>query len=330
MPGGSSRIVQTLSIAVGRSTISTLADVNLNRLAVFVAVVEAGSLSAAARQLGVATTLVSTHIRRLEQELGASLLLRTTRSLSLTDAGATFFEAARQIVADAEAAIAAASVATDDPRGTLRVTAPIDYGALVVAPVAVALQKRYPKLQIELLAGDRIFDLVADKIDVAIRIGQLADSAHRAARIGSFAECLVASPELFADHPWPAHPRDLAALPFIALSVLPRPLDWRFSADGEPPQDVRFASSLSVNTAHALRSAAAAGGGLAILPDFTAGRDIATGRLVRVLPQWQLPTGGIHALYPATRHPPQKTRALIDALKAQTAVPAPQPAATAA
>ncbi len=274
--------------------ISSLADVNLNRLVVFVTVVEAGSLTAAAARLGIAKTMVSAHMQRLEQEVGASLLLRTTRALRLTEAGEAFYESSRQIVADAQAAIEAAASATAAPRGTLRITAPIDYGAMVVAPVAVALQQRYPELQVELLAGDRVFDIVADKIDLAIRVGRLADSGHRAVRIGSFADCLVASPELFRGRPWPQSPAGLEGLPFIALSVLPHAAAWTFTAAGQVPQDVRFKPTMSVNTASALRSAAAAGGGLAILPDFVLGQDIATGRLVRVLPSWQLPVGGIH------------------------------------
>lgn len=308
-----------MSTADGRSAISALTDVNLNRLVVFATVVEAGSLTAAAARLGMAKTMVSAHMQRLEQEVGASLLLRTTRALRLTEAGEAFYAASRRIVSDAEAAIAEASQATGTPHGRLRVTAPIDYGAVVVAPVAVALQQRYPALRIELLSGDRVFDLVADQIDLAIRIGRLTDSGLRAVRIGSFADCLVASPELFRHRTWPQAPSDLAGLPFIALSVLPHALDWTFTCDGQPPQDVRFEATLSTNTAHALRSATVAGGGLAILPDFVIGSDIATGRLVRVLPEWQLPTGGIHAVFPAASHMARKTRVLIEALQAHVA-----------
>jgi len=284
---------------------------------VFVAVVEAGSLTAAAGKLGVAKTMVSAHMQRLEEEVGASLLLRTTRSLRLTEAGEAFYDAAKQIVADAQAAIEAASQATKAPRGTLRVTAPIDYGAMVLAPVAVALQRQYPELHVELLAADRVMDLVADHIDVAIRIGRLADSGHRATRIGSFVDQLVASPALMRERSAPASPTDLDSWPFIALTVLPHAAAWTFATEGQEPIDVRFRPTMSTNTASALRSAALAGGGLAILPDFVVADDLAAGRLVRVLPAWQLPTGGIHAVFPAARHMPRKTRVLIDALKAQ-------------
>ncbi|KQV94494.1 LysR family transcriptional regulator [Pelomonas sp. Root1237] len=297
--------------------INALANVNLNRLAVFVAVVETGSLSAAARRLGIATTMVSAHMQRLEREVGASLLLRTTRSLRMTEAGEGFFDAARQIVADTERAIAAAAGNTAEPRGRLRVTAPVDYAERVLAPVAVALTQRHPQLQIDVLAVDRPLDLVAEQIDVAIRIGQLADSELRATRIRSFSAYVVASPSLLEGRAAPAHPGELAALPLIALTVLPQPLQCRFNADGEAEQAVRLQSVLSFNTASALRSAALAGGGMAMLPDYLVADDLAAGRLVRLLPGWHLPEGGIHALYPAAQQPPRKTRLLIETLRAQ-------------
>ncbi|WP_310273197.1 LysR family transcriptional regulator [Roseateles saccharophilus] len=300
---------------------STLADVNLNRLAVFVAVVEAGSLSAAARRLGIATTMVSAHMQRLEREVGASLLLRTTRSLRLTEAGEGFYESTRQIVADAEAAIAAAAGDTAAPRGRLRVTAPVDYAERVLAPVAVALRQRHAELQIEVLAVDRPLDLVAEQIDVAVRIGELADSELRGTRVGRFGKCIVASPDLLAGRPAPARPEDLATLPFVALSVLAQPLSFTFSAAGEAEQTVRFQVALAMNTASAVRSAALAGGGLCVLPDYLVADDLAAGRLVALLPGWCLPEGGIHALYPAARQPPRKTRVLIEALQARAEQP---------
>jgi DNA-binding transcriptional LysR family regulator len=301
-----------------KTTINTVANVNLNRLAVFVAVVEAGSLSAAARRLGIATTMVSAHMQRLEREVGASLLLRTTRSLRLTEAGEGFFDAARQIVADTERAIAAAAGDTAEPRGRLRVTAPVDYAERVLAPVAVALTQRHPQLQIDVLAVDRPLDLVAEQIDVAIRIGELADSDLRGTRVGRFGKCIVASPGLLRGRPTPAQPADLAALPFIALSVLAQPLSFAFSTGGGAEQTVRFQAALAMNTASAVRSAAMAGGGLCVLPDYLVADDLAAGRLVALLPGWQLPEGGIHALYPAARQPPRKTRVLIEALQACT------------
>ena len=304
--------------------------VNLNRLAVFVAVVEAGSLSAAARRLGLAKTMVSAHIQRLEAEVGASLLLRTTRRQSLTDAGEAFYESARRIVQDAQEAISAAGRDTAEPRGTLRVTAPNDYAASVVAPVAVALRKRHPQLKVELLAGDRVMDMLKEGIDVAIRSGRLADSSLQATRIGSFTEWLVASPLLFEGRAMPRQPRDLTALPFIALSVLAQPLTWTWtSASGRSRRTLRFEQVMSANTSHAVRSAALAGGGLAVLPDYSIKAEVAAGRLVKVLPGWSLPESGIYAVFPATRHRPQKVQAFVEMLRLHAPQDGPQ-ASTAA
>ncbi|WP_159667555.1 LysR family transcriptional regulator [Andreprevotia sp. IGB-42] len=299
---------------------ANLAAINLNRLLVFVTVVEAGSLTAAATRLGLAKTMVSTHMQRLEHEVGTSLLVRTTRRLGLTEAGEAFYEASRRIVREVEAAVDAAAQDSSAPRGTLRITAPIDYGATVVAPVCVALRQRYPDLKIELLAGDRLFDLVGEGIDVAIRIGNLPDSNHQAVRIAGFNDVLVASPALLQHRSVPATPAALADWPFIALSVLPQPLNWAFShQDTAARQTVRFAAGFSANTAYGVRAAALAGGGLAMLPDFAVRDDLASGALVALLPQWQAPVGGIHAVFPAARHRPRKVRVLIDALRAQVA-----------
>jgi len=135
-----------------------LGDINLNRLVVFVAVVEAGSLTSGASRLGLAKAMVSAHMQRQEAELGASLLVRTTRRLGLTEAGEAFYEAVRDVVRDAQEAVDAVGQSASEPRGALRITAPVDYGANVVAPLAVSLQRRFPGLTIELLTGDRLFD----------------------------------------------------------------------------------------------------------------------------------------------------------------------------
>lgn len=295
----------------------TLSRINLNRLEVFVAVVEAGSLTAAAARLGLAKTMVSAHMQRLEAELGASLLVRSTRRLSLTETGEAFFESARSIVADAAAAVEAASHQSRAAQGSLRVTAPIDFSAAVLAPVAVRLGETHPGLRIELLSGDRLFDLVAEGIDLAIRAGQLRDSSLQATRLGEFTECLVASPAFLAQRELPAEPAALADWPFIALSVLPQPLRWHFSHASGAQQELLFSSRFSANTAHAVRATALADAGLALLPDFAVKQDIAQGRLIHLLPDWTLPRGGIHAVFPASRHRPHRVRLLVDALRAQ-------------
>ena len=297
---------------------TALSTVNLNRLVVFAAVVDAGSMTGAASRLGLAKTMVSTHMQRLERELGANLLVRTTRNLRLTPAGERFHRAILPVLQQAEEAVDSLGLEREQPRGTLRITSPIDYGASVMAPLVVELQRRHPSLRIELLTVDRQLDLVSEGVDVAIRLGRLADSALQSVRIGSFDEWLVASPGLLPRNTRLRDPRDLERLPFIALSVLLKPLIWVFEKKGRK-RTASFSSSLSVNTAHAARAAVLAGRGLGVLSRFDAEDDVAAGRLVRVLPEWSLPGGGIYAVFPATRYRPLNTRVLIDALRARIA-----------
>ena len=292
-----------------------LSSINLNRLVVFVAVIEAGSLTAAARRLGLAKTMVSTHMQRLEAEVGASLITRTTRRLSLTDAGAAFYESCRRLLREAEEAVALAGEETADPRGTLKLTATVDYCANVLAPVAAKLMARYPALRIEMLAEDRVVDMVREGLDLAIRIGRLADSSHQAARIGEFENWLVASPRLFEAHAQPRQPEDLAALPFISLAVVAQPLSRVFENSKGEKRAVRFEAAVSTNSAITVRQCALLGMGFAVMPDFAVRGDIAAGRLGRLLPKWQLGGGGIHAVFPATRHRPKKTRVFVEALR---------------
>ncbi|MBC8728981.1 LysR family transcriptional regulator [Paraburkholderia sp. UCT2] len=294
-------------------------NVNLNRLAIFVAVIDAGSLSAAATRLGLAKTMVSTHMQRLEAEVGASLLVRTTRRLGVTEAGRTFYEASVKILRATEDALNALGGETSPVRGTLRVSAPNDYGTLVVAPALVELRRTHAQLDVELLSSDRYVDLIADGIDVAIRLGRLADSNYRAVKLGSFVKWLVASPEFLRTWGAPGTPAALETLPYCALSVLPHPLTLDLRHVDGKIASVRCASALRVNTADACRAATLAGGGIGLLTDFSIADDVAAGRLIRLLPEWASAPASIQAVFPPTSHPPAKVRALIDTLKRRLA-----------
>ncbi|MBV6324793.1 LysR family transcriptional regulator [Duganella violaceipulchra] len=293
-----------------------LSTVNLNRLITFVAVVDAGSLTAAAERLGLAKSMVSKHMQLLEAEVGVGLLLRSTRKLSLTEAGRDFYDASRQLLQQAELAIEHARSGRAVPQGTLRVAAPIDYGVMVVAPVLSQLRLRYPALKVELLCGDSLIDLIAEGIDVTVRLGKLADSGYMAARIGRMVRLLVASPEFVARYGMPEHPQALAQLPYISLTVLTQPNSFTLVDGAGQQSEVRMRNIVfSTNTAPACRAAALAGDGLLRATWFSVREDLAAGRLVRLLPEWSLPEGDIHAVFPATPHLPQKVRVFIDALK---------------
>jgi DNA-binding transcriptional LysR family regulator len=300
-----------------------LNQVNLNRLAVFVAVVEAGSMTAAAERLGLAKAVVSAHMQRLEAELGASLLVRTTRRLDVTEAGRNFYQACRQILSTAEVAIAEAAGTGGPLRGTLRVSAPIDYGSQVVTPALVSLRDAQPGLEIELICGDSYVDLIGERIDVAIRLGRLQDSNYRAVGIGSFEKGVVVTPAFLRRWGVPAEPEALADLPYVALSTLPRPNTVPLEcigADGERQQKtIRCGNVFLTNTATSTRAAVLASGGFGLMTDFSVRDDVAAGHLVRLFPAWATARANIQAVFPPTSHPPAKVLALIDALRTQLA-----------
>jgi len=289
-------------------------EVNLNRLAIFVALVRAGSFTAAAEQLGMTKAMVSQHLARLEQELGAALLVRSTRRMSLTEVGAIFHADCVRILADAEAAIERVGESHDTPRGTLRLTTSIDYGIAVVAPALASFMRLHPAVQVDLVLSDHISDLIAERFDLSIRIGWLRDSSQHAARLGGFRQLVVATPAYLAEHGTPRRPEDLAAHGGIAMSALANPLRWTFTRHGGARHTVRVRQAAQANSAAAVRALVLAGVGIAVLPEYlTIGDDIRAGRLVALLAQYRLPEGGIYAVYPG-RKAPAKVRAFIDHL----------------
>lgn len=291
-----------------------LSEVNLNRLVVFVAVVETGSITAAAKRLDLAKTMVSAHIQRLEVEIGSNLLVRTTRRLHLTEAGSLFYEACQKILQDTEAAIALANSNTRQLRGRLRISTTVDFGAMVVAPLAAELVRDNPELKVELVSSDHRVDMVAEGIDLSIRVGRLVDSSHRAALIAYFEEWAVAPPAMFAAG-LPVSPAALEAVPFVGLSVLPNPNHWTFTQPGQASASVRFNAAMMANTSAAVRAAVAAGAGFMVQPDFMVSAEVSAGHLVRLLPDWSLPGGGIYAVFPSSVQKSHKVGVFIDMLK---------------
>jgi len=286
---------------------------NLNRLAHFVAVVDTGSFTAAAERLGVTKAVVSQHVARLEQEVRATLLIRTTRRLTPTEAGIAFHRTCTAILAQAEEAVACLSSASGTPSGTVRVTAPFDYGTAILAPAAARLSRLHPGCRAELVLTDHSLDLVAEKLDMAIRIGWLADSSHQTRRLGGFRQLLVAAPDL-ADRLDPQTPQDLATVPWIAQNTLRAPLRWTFTHGGGGTATVEGTACVTANATPAVRACALAGAGVSVMPDYLIAADLAAGRLRRLLPDWHLPEGGIHAVFPSARFRPGIVRALVDLL----------------
>jgi len=291
--------------------------VNLNRLAIFVSVIEAGSLSEAARRTGLVKSVISTHLSRLEAEVGTALLLRNTRHLGLTDAGRHFFEACTAILRQVDDAVTALDQENQDIRGLLRVTTSVDFGASIVTPVLASLLNQFPALTVELIATDQVIDIVTGAVDVAIRLGWPRDSSHTATLLGTFSQWLVAPPSCAEQLAGVSQPQSLADWPFIELSLLNRPETWVFTGSDGKTQHVSFRRRFSISTTSAVRAAVLAGGGLAILPDYQVAEDIALHRMLRVLPNWTLPSGGIYAVFPQKRHRPRKVQIFLNAIRAR-------------
>ena len=293
-------------------------DIDLNRLAVFAALVEAGSFTAAAQRLGLTKSRVSQHLLALEAELGATLLLRTTRRMALTSAGEQFHADSLRLLDGVRAAIARVGAVRSMPSGLLRITAAGDYGPAVIVPALASFKRSYPKIEVDLVATDRIADPIAERFDLSIRVGWLRDSGLRAARLAAFKQCLVAAPAYLAERGTPVHPRDLGQHEWVALSVLRSPLRWTFAARKGAKTTVRMHSTLQTNSTLAVHAFVRAGAGLSVLPDYLVDEDLRTGRLVKVLPHHALPEGGIFAVYPG-REPPAKVRLFIEHLRGHLA-----------
>ncbi len=284
-------------------------------LAVFVRIAETGSLSAAARALGISRSAVSKKLAALEERLGARLLNRTTRRLSLTEVGSAFLERAQRILAELEEAEAAVSRLTTEPRGTLRVNAPMSFGVRHVAPALAGFMARYPDLAVTMDFNDRRVDLVEEGYDLAIRVADLPDSSLIARKLAPARRVVCASPDYWERHGKPDHPRDLAAHNCLVYTHLAGGSEWGFRDTGGP-FGVAIDGTLKANNGDALCEAARAGLGVYFAPTFLVGDDLSSGRLVAVLEAFEDPALSIYAVYPHRRHLSAKVRAFVDYLAA--------------
>lgn len=277
----------------------------------FVAVCEAQSLTAAARRLGFSPSVVSRQIAALEGRLGVRLFHRTTRQISLTDAGARYLDRARRILADLDEAELAAQSDRTEPGGRLSIAAPLIFGRLHVAPLLARFVERYPKVSVELSQSDRFVNLVEEGHDLAIRIGHLPDSQLIARRFGETRRALVASPAYLERAGEPRHPTDLAHHATIAFMPVTPASDWHFAeaqGDIRIPAEPRFTTN-SGDTAIAL---ALDGAGIARVLFYQVRDAIAEGRLVELLSPFAPEPMPIHAVYPSARLLSGKVRAFIE------------------
>jgi DNA-binding transcriptional LysR family regulator len=283
----------------------------LDAMSILREAVDAGSLSAAGRRLGVPLATVSRKVSDLERHLGTRLLIRSTRQLTLTDAGRSFVAACRRILEDVAEAERAASGEYSAPKGELNLSAPIVFGRLHVLPVAMAFLKTYPDIDIRLMLSDRVVDLQEDRVDIAIRIGELPDSSMVATKVGSIRRVLCGSPAHFAAHGTPGHPKELATRDCITFSGLMSADSWTFKT-GKVDVAVAIRSRLVVNTAEAAIDAAIAGIGVTRVLSYQVANAVLAGTLAVALQEFEAtpsPVSLVHAAQPLL---PQKLRAFLD------------------
>ncbi|MEN5017507.1 LysR family transcriptional regulator [Erwinia sp. Eh17-17] len=292
---------------------------NLQRVAMFVAVADAGSFTSAAASSGQTKAAISFNIQRLESELGVALLLRTTRRLALTQAGAAFYQRGLQLLKDAEQIVNDVQLNHHGFRGELCITSTSEYGSEVVIPALAAFGQQHPQLRVRHVSSSSHADLVSERFDVAIRLGSLADSSYHAAPIDRFSILPVATPQWLAANPLNTL-EDLAKAEWIIHSRLQSPFNWQVvgpqgqQVDFEIMREVKY----STDSASSLMSFALQGCGVALLPEWLVGPMLVSGKLQHLLPQFTFPSQGVYAVYPNTRHVPAKVRALIDFLRLRT------------
>ncbi|TVQ93178.1 MAG: LysR family transcriptional regulator [Deltaproteobacteria bacterium] len=286
---------------------------------VLVHVVEHGSYTAAARELGISKSYASKQIRALEERLGVRLLHRTTRTVSPTDAGRVFVQRCAAVIEELEEAERAVSALQDSPRGTLRLSAPVSFGTRYIAPLLAGFMNDYPDLHVVLDLSDRTVDLIDEGYDLALRIGRLDDSSLIARRLAPIRAHVVASPDYLSASSQIHHPDHLRDHPCMVYSLQPAPTCWSFTKTGAPPHEepvrVRVNPRLTSNNGDALLDAVLAGNGVAALPDFFVGQLLREGRLVSVLSDWDtMPGAGLWAIYPPGRFLAAKVRLLLEHL----------------
>lgn len=278
---------------------------------VFVAVVERGGFSAAARVLGVSKSAVSKRINQLEQHLGVRLLHRTTRKLSLTEAGERYYEHAAQALTAAGQAEDAVAELQGAPQGKLRISSPMSFGRLHVAPLIPKLLLRYPKLQVELVMDDKKADLVAAGFDIAIRSGRLPDSTLIARKLAPLRQVICASPDYIDRCGLPATPAELTRHNCVLFSYSSDANKWTLCAEGKS-ESVLVSGNYRVNNSEALLVALTAGIGIGRLPTFVAGPDLKAGRLVKLFELYRIPDQTFYAVFPERQYLPAKVRAFLD------------------
>lgn len=285
----------------------------LTSLAVFGRVVECGGFSAAARRLNMSVTMVGNHVQSLEDRLGVRLLNRTTRKVSLTETGKYYYERSSQILADLEEADRAASALSTTPRGTLKIYM---NSAIVrfLLPVLDEYMQLYPSVALDFNMGERSIDMIEEGYDLMIRSVPSPDSSLVVRKLTPWRHLLVCSPVYLETHPAPKTPPELSEHNCLQYTYYPYGDEWRFEDAEGRQQSVKISGNVISNSAEALRHLLMNGHGIFLAPSFVIFDDVATGRLVRIMPDYQAVEFSINAIYPNRSHLPTKVRLFIDLL----------------
>jgi DNA-binding transcriptional LysR family regulator len=286
----------------------------LGALATFVRVVDAGSLSGAARSLPSSLTSVSRQISALEQRYGTPLLLRTTRRLALTDDGRILYERAKSILGDLREVEATLSRGHQQPSGRIRISAPTLMGRLLIAPLLAEFLRRYPALTLDLLLVDRAVDMVDEDIHLSLRVGHLPDSQLVARKLADLRMIVCASPAYLERSGVPQTPADLSRHDCLVFSDTPGIAEWRFKKGSKTEGRIRIAGRLWVNSLDAVVSAAKQGAGIVRVPSWQVEAEIAAGGLQRILLDFEPPPTPLHLLFQPSRLASPKTRVFVDYL----------------
>ncbi|RQS35446.1 LysR family transcriptional regulator [Burkholderia sp. Bp8992] len=290
----------------------------LRAMETFVAVVEGGNFTEAAQRLEISAVMVGKYVRELEERLGARLLERTTRRQSLTDAGRGFYEDAKRALEHMRIAETSVERLRASPSGTLRISAPITFGACVVAPLAATFRQMFPHVRVELELSNRNVDLIDEGFDLAIRIGDLGDADLVAKPLTLYRMVICASPGYLAQYGRPETPQDLGAHHCLSHTVWNRRNGWKLGDDDSPHFSAE--SVFTCNDGNGLRMAAIAGAGLLLQPEVLVSHDLASGALVQVLHDYSPKAHPVHVVYRHDRRPlPKLTRFVAHLLEHVTA-----------
>lgn len=289
-------------------------QIQLDRIELFVSVIQKGSFTKAALEHDISKSMVSQHISKLEENLGIKLLNRTTRQLKLTQAGEIYYQSCVKVIAEAQSALVHMQHLQEEPAGMLRITAQQEFGTDVIIPLLCRFRRQYPNIKLDILLTEEKLDLLEHNIDVAIRIGQLEDSTMIGKTIGEAKHLLCASPDYLKNNPAPQHPTELTDHPWLHHSIFPEPRQFTLTNQAGIEFPCSLTSDIKVNTAQGVLTFIRQGMGIGLSLNHFVSDDIKQGSIIKLLPDYQFKPIPIYAIFPSKKHMPKKVRLFLDYL----------------